>query len=267
VADGPTGQPDPQLAARDEGLAARDEGLAAPDEPGAPGRSPELEPDRPGFRHERPRHGIIGPFRGRQLIAAFVAVLVVAVALIAVTTPLGQIGATGPGDPRPTAYVLQSPPSEGLRPGDIAPELGFTRDDGSAFQLTDLDGRAVRLDALRGRAVWINFWASWCPPCQAETPVLRQVAERYADRGLTVIGISVQETSLDDVRAYAARYGLGYTVAADLQADVFGRYRVYALPTQFFIGPGGIIDTVVQGPVDEARATQIIESILPAAAR
>jgi len=221
----------------------------------------------PGFRRERPRHGVIGPFRGRQIITAFVAVLIVAVVLIAVTTPLGQIGATGPGDPRPTAYVLESPPAEGLRPGDVAPELAFTRDDGSAFQLVDLDGRPVRLEALQGRAVWINFWASWCPPCQAETPVLRQMAEQYADRGLTVIGISVQETSVDDVRAYAERYGLGYTVAADLQADVFRRYKVYALPTQFFIGSDGVISTVVQGPVDEARATEIVESILPAAVR
>jgi cytochrome c biogenesis protein CcmG/thiol:disulfide interchange protein DsbE len=234
------------------------------DHPGGSHLANEAAPDPPAFRHERTRHGVIGPFGGRQLIAAFVAVIAVAVVLIVVTAPLGRIGDTGPGDPRPTAYVLGAAPAEGLQPGDLAPELGFTREDGSTFQLIDLDGHPVRLDALRGRAVWINFWASWCPPCQAETPVLRAMAERYADRGLTVIGISVQETSLDDVRAYADRYELGYTVAADLQADAFDRYRVYALPTQFFIGPDGVIRTVVQGPVDEARATTLIEGILPA---
>jgi peroxiredoxin len=231
----------------------------------APERPEGAAPERPPFRHERGRHGVIGPFGGRQLIAGFVAVLAVAVVLIAVTTPLGQVGDPGPGDPRPTAYLLESPPAEGLRPGDTAPELGFEREDGSSFQLTDLNGEPVRLDALRGRGVWVNFWASWCPPCQAETPVLRDMAIRYADRGLTVIGISVQETSVDDVAGYAERYDLGYTVAADLDADVFHRYKVYALPTQFFIRPDGVIEAVVQGPVDESRATELIEGILPTA--
>jgi peroxiredoxin len=227
-----------------------------------------IEPSaaRPAFRHERPRHGLVGPFSGRQLLAAFAVVVACAVVFIVITRPLGQVGPIGPADPRPTPYILESPPAEGLRPGDLAPELGFMRDDGSAFQLTDLSGAPVRLDALRGRAVWINFWASWCPPCQAETPVLRDVAAAYADRGLTVIGISVQETSVDDVRAYAERYGLGFTVAADLEADVFHRYKVFALPTQFFIDPEGVIRAVVNAPLDEAQARALVDSVLPTTA-
>jgi peroxiredoxin len=229
-----------------------------------PAAAPTTE--RPAFRHQRRRRGLIGPFSGRQLVAAFAAVVTVAVVFIVITTPLGQIGAVGPDDPRPTAYVLGSPAAEGLRPGDAAPELAFTRDDGSQFQLTDLDGRPVRLEELRGRGVWINFWASWCPPCQAETPVLRDIAARYEDRGLSVIGISVQETSEADVRAYVERYGLGYTIAADLAADIFHRYKVNALPTQFFIGPDGTIAQVVPAPLDEAQASRLVESVLPASA-
>ncbi len=228
----------------------------ASDQPG-----PAAEP--PGFRHDRARHGLVGPFSGRQLLGVFVAVLTVAVVFIVVTAPLGQVGAVGPGDPKPTPYILSSPPAEGLKAGDAAPELGFTRADGTAFQLTDLGGKPVRLDALRGRAVWINFWASWCPPCQAETPVLRTLATAYADRGLTVIGISVQETSIDDVRAYADTYSLPYTIAADLDADIFHRYKVFGLPTQFFIGPDGVIRDVVYRPLEASEASTIIESILP----
>lgn len=220
---------------------------------------------RPPTRHERARHGLVGPFSGKQLAIGFALVLAVAVALIAVTTPLGQTGSTGVADPRPTAYIIDAPPAEGLQPGDLAPALVAQRADGTPYELRDLDGQPVRLEDLRGRGVWIDFWASWCPPCQAEMPVLRTLADQYRDQGLTVIAISVQETSEQDVRDYAERYGLTYTVAADLEGLIFHRYKVYALPTQFFIGPDGVIRQVVQGPVDEVTGAELVKSILPTA--
>ncbi len=124
----------------------------------------------------------------------------------------------------------------------------------------------MRLADLRGKAVWVNFWASWCPPCQSETPVLRDIAERYADRGLVVVGVSVQETNDDDVRAYAERYQLGYTIAPDFSGYIFRLYRLYALPTQFFVGPDGAIRSVVLGAMTDATAAAQVEAILPGAA-
>ncbi len=153
-----------------------------------------------------------------------------------------------PADPRATQYVIGSA-GEGLRVGDRAPELEITGADGAPTPLRDLDGNPVRLADLRGRPVWINFWASWCPPCQAETPTVRDTAAAYAPQGLAVVGISVQEATEDDVRAYAEKYGLPYTVAADLTGDVFRRYRVFGLPTQYFIDENGVIRSIVQGPV------------------
>src|SRR5882672_10284111 len=137
-------------------------------------------------------------------------ILVVGVLLVVVTTPLGSLNPIGPGDPQPTQYVLDPNARIGVRPGELAPELQVARADGTTFVLNDLDGHPIRLADLRGKAIWINFWASWCPPCQSETPILRDLAERYADRGLVVIGISVQETSQSDIQAYATRYQLGY---------------------------------------------------------
>jgi cytochrome c biogenesis protein CcmG/thiol:disulfide interchange protein DsbE len=219
--------------------------------------------DRPEFIHRRERHGLIGPFGGRQLAILAVAVIVVAVGLVVVTTPLGRTGPPSPNDPKATQYVFDPKASIGVRPGEIAPELSVPLPDGTTYQLTDLDGQPVRLADLRGKAVWINFWASWCPPCQSETPVIRDLAERYASRGLAVIGISVQETSLDDVRAYATRYQLGYTIATDLSGYIFRLYRPPGLPTQVFVGPDGAIRSVVLAPLTEADATAQIEAILP----
>ncbi len=211
---------------------------------------------------------MIGPFSGRQLLIFVLLVVGSGIGLAAVTTPLGNTG-NGPGvvDPRATPFVFASPPAEGLRPGSTAPELDVALDGGGTFQLTDLDGRLIRLDALRGKVVWVNFWASWCPPCQQETPILRQLDEKYGDAGLEVIGIAVQETSPDDIQAYADRYDLQYTIGFDTSGHIFRTYKVYALPTQFFIGPDGVIQQVINGPVDEVGAAALIESLLPAAAR
>jgi peroxiredoxin len=222
--------------------------------------------ERPGFTHKPPKHGLIGPFSGRQLLLAGVAVLASAVILVAVTTPLGSTGMTpGPVDPRATPFLIASPPAQGLRPGDTAPEFTIPLEDGTTYQLRNLDGDPITLAELRGKVVWINFWASWCPPCQQETPILRDLAERYRDRGLEVIGVSVQETSVDDVEAYAERYDLGYTIGFDGSGHVFRTYKVYALPTQFFLDTNGVIVQVVNGPVDEAGASALIESLLPPA--
>jgi len=219
--------------------------------------------DRPGFTHRRERHGLIGPFGGRQLAVLAVAVVVVAVGLVVITTPLGRTGPPSPNDPKATQFVLDANAKIGVRVGQMAPELLVPLQDGSTYQLTDLDGRPVRLADLRGKAVWINFWASWCPPCQSETPVIRDLAERYADRGLVVIGISVQETSVSDIRTYATRYQLGYTIAADLSGNIFRLYHPPGLPTQVFVGPEGAIRSIVLAPLTEADAVAQIEAILP----
>jgi len=200
------------------------------------------------------RRGVVGPFTARQLATALLAVLTAALVLVVSTQPLVTPGATpAPADPRATQYLVGSA-GEGLRVGDRAPELEVAGVDGRPAPLLDLDGNPVRLADLRGRPVWINFWASWCPPCQAETPTIRDAAAAYAPQGLEVIGISVQEATEDDVRAYAETYALGYTVAADLAGDVFRLYRVFGLPTQYFLDENGTIRAIVQGPVTPGSA-------------
>jgi peroxiredoxin len=220
--------------------------------------------DRPEFSHKRERHGVVGPFSGRQLVLAFAAVLVAVVVLVGVTTPLGNT-ANGPAtvDPRATAYLLSSPPPIGLKVGATAPEFSVANDDGTTYQLTDLAGAPIRLADLRGKAVWVNFWTTWCPPCQSEVPILRDLSARYKDRGLVLVAISVQETSPADVAAYAARYQLGYTIGFDGSGKIFHAYKAYGLPTQVFIDPNGVIAAIVPAPLDEAGAVAQIEAILP----
>ncbi len=207
---------------------------------------------RPG-RWQRP---FIGPFTMFQVVAVMVAVLITALVLVFINTPLANPAT--PGLPTPgTGFVPVSDPVEGLRVGDVAPELTGTVD-GQTVQLTDLDGNPINLASLRGHPVWINFFATWCPPCQEETPVLRDAFAAHQAQGLRLVAVSVQETTAEDVRAYVQRYSLGYTVGFDATSAVFHTYRAFGLPTQFFLDKNGVIRNVVLGPVTRDQVEAIL---------
>jgi thiol-disulfide isomerase/thioredoxin len=217
-----------------------------------------IEPTAPAPRLPVRRRGV-GPFSLRQVTIALLVVMATAIGVTLATVPIGSI-APGLPVPEPSAFLLSSP-VPGLRVGDLAPEL-VVEHAGSQLELTDLDGRPIRLAELRGKVVWINFWASWCPPCQFETPNVRAIDERYRDRGLAIVAIQVQQT-VDAGRDYAARYELEYTIGADVTGDFFHLYRGFALPTQFFLDPEGRIRQIVNGPLTEERAAAIVEGLLP----
>jgi thiol-disulfide isomerase/thioredoxin len=211
----------------------------------------------PAGRLSRP---LIGPFSARHVLALVGTVLAVAVILFIATAPIPRPTPTAVPTPGTSFFVL-GPPTVGLAVGDVAPELRGTVD-GQEVQLTDLDGQPITLAELRGRPVWINFWATWCPPCQEETPVLRKVFETHREEGLALIGISVQETTPDDVRRYAATYQLGYTIGFDATSAIFKTYRAFGLPTQVFIDREGFIHAIVHGPLSELEAERILAPLL-----
>jgi thiol-disulfide isomerase/thioredoxin len=236
--------------AEDLARAAASEAVAEPDDP-------SLVRSRPAPR--RARRNVVGPFSLRQVTIAISVVMAAAIVFTIATVPINQLVPNVPV-PNPSAFLIGSP-EPGLTIGALAPELAVDLAQGRV-ELTDLDGRPVRLADLRGKAVWINFWASWCPPCQYETPTIRALDQRYRDRGLMVVAIQVQQT-VQAGREYAERYGLDYTISPDVTGDFFHLYRVFALPTQFFIDPEGRIRRIVIGPVSETDAASTIESILP----
>jgi thiol-disulfide isomerase/thioredoxin len=229
----------------------------ATDEASVAPRAPEVVVGPAGPRPQR-RLGV-GPFSLRQVTAAIGVVVLGALALTLAVQPLGSIAQPLPV-PEASAYLLRSA-IPGLNPRALAPELAGTTSDGTTIQLTDLDGRPIRLADLRGKVVWLNFWTSWCEPCQAETPMLRTMDQTYRDDGLVIVADQVQQTVADGQR-YAATYNLGYRIGADVTGAVFNTYKGFALPTQFFIDQHGIIREVVNGPLDDASAAAIVESLL-----
>jgi cytochrome c biogenesis protein CcmG/thiol:disulfide interchange protein DsbE len=205
------------------------------------------------------RRGLVGPFTGRQLAAMAISVVAAALVLVVLTRPISPAGTVLPraGD----TFVPVAEPTEGLQVGQRAPEFAG-QVEGRPVELVDLDGLPLRLADLRGRPVWINFFATWCPPCQSETPIIQRVHEKHRAEGLAVVAVSVQESSPEDVRRYAQTYGLTYTIGFDATAAVFKTYQAYGLPTQLFLDRDGVVRFVWRGPLTEAEVEQILAPLL-----
>jgi cytochrome c biogenesis protein CcmG/thiol:disulfide interchange protein DsbE len=118
-----------------------------------------------------------------------------------------------------------------------APRVGQAAPD---FTVQDIGGTLHKLSDYRGRPVWINFWASWCPPCRAENPDIQAVYDANSDAGLVVLGIAIGEND-STVKDYAGRAGLTYTIGLDGGTDIAAAYRIVGIPTHFFIDKDGIL--------------------------
>jgi cytochrome c biogenesis protein CcmG/thiol:disulfide interchange protein DsbE len=117
-----------------------------------------------------------------------------------------------------------------------------------------MNGDSFRLADHRGEVVVVNFWATWCPPCRREIPGFIELQKEWGDKGLTFVGVSLDEEGFDAVRPYAEKMGINYPLVVD-DGSVAQKYGgVSALPTSFIVGP--------EGTVQHARPGFLPESVL-----
>lgn len=113
------------------------------------------------------------------------------------------------------------------------------------FTVTDILGNQITLSELRGQTVWINFWGSWCPPCRAEMPEIKEAYLQLAPEGVVLLAISIGEPA-EDAIAYAALNTLPFPIIVDRFQTATGvDYPIYNYPTHIFIDPDGVIRHVV----------------------
>ena len=108
-----------------------------------------------------------------------------------------------------------------------------------AFTLKTSDGKSISLADLKGKPVVVNFWASWCPPCRQEMPLLKATAEKYPEK-VRFIGINVQDTDGSFKKALA-EFALPYPNGRDEGLGISQTYAVMALPRTFIIDSEGNI--------------------------
>src|SRR5262245_27261609 len=110
------------------------------------------------------------------------------------------------------------------------------------YTLKDMNGADVALASFKGRPLVLNFWATWCGPCKEEIPALIELAEKYRDKDLVILGISVDDKP-DELKKFAAEYKMNYPVLVGLAHDDFLlEYDAdVAVPITWFVTPCGTV--------------------------
>ncbi len=166
----------------------------------------------------------------RRLLLAWFGVAGVLLALVAAGVVAARGSDTGGPPERPVGRVEPFP----------APEIAGSAVDGSG---------TVALSALRGRPTVVNFWASWCPPCRREAPLLKRFAERHP--AVALLGVAGEGP--DPAARFASRAGWPWESVADPTKEVQRRFRVPGLPATFFVDGDGRVRGRVYGEITERQ--------------
>lgn len=135
-------------------------------------------------------------------------------------------------EPAPSAAAPTDNPAVSAAPANGSPALDFT--------LKTVDGQEVRLSDFRGRPVIVNFWATWCGPCQIEMPMLSKAVEQNQDKGLVVLAVNQMEP-VNTVKSWIDNKKFPFTVVMDSTGQIGQSYRVRAYPTTYFVDADGVV--------------------------
>jgi thiol-disulfide isomerase/thioredoxin len=129
------------------------------------------------------------------------------------------------------------------------------------FSQADPQGKMVQLSALRGQYVLLDFWASWCPPCRAENPVLVQTYQQYKKKNFTILSVSLDHNRAAWLKAVKAD-GLTWPQVSDLQGwdnAAAARYHIQAVPQNYLLDPSGhIVGQNLRGAALAQRLAQLL---------
>ncbi|HVU11613.1 MAG TPA: TlpA disulfide reductase family protein [Phototrophicaceae bacterium] len=173
--------------------------------------------------------GNVTPPRTRPSAGLIVLLLFPVLGLIAAGIVIATNSSAFGGAPATPIAVTLAPPKAQAN----QPEMDFT--------LTSTDNQSFTLSDYKGRIVFLNFWATWCTPCQKELPALEQFQAQQSANGAVVLALDVKE-SPDQVKGFLSEYSIsGLNILLDSSADVANTYGVFNLPVTFVIDPTGMI--------------------------
>lgn len=123
------------------------------------------------------------------------------------------------------------------------------------FTLATFDGEQISTADLAGQVVVVNFWASWCIPCEQEAAELEQAYRQYQDQGVVFLGVNYVDTE-PEAMAYMERFDITYPSGPDLGTSISQKFRIRGVPETYIINPSGRIDSVRKGPYSSLAEIQ-----------
>ncbi|MDQ0225054.1 thiol-disulfide oxidoreductase ResA [Metabacillus niabensis] len=141
---------------------------------------------------------------------------------------------------------------EEVKIGSVAPD----------FVLKDLEGNEHRLSDYRGKGVFLNFWGTWCEPCEREMPYMDNQYDYYKNHGVEVFAVNIAESNIA-VESFANELDLSFPIVLDKDKQVLNAYGVDPLPTTFLINPEGKVVHITSGSLTERMVRDFMEEIKP----
>jgi thiol-disulfide isomerase/thioredoxin len=139
-----------------------------------------------------------------------------------------------------------------------APEIGASA---PLFRASLLDGSALDFASLRGKIIVLNFWATWCEPCEVEMPILQALQEQFSSDQLHIVAINTGEERTA-IEAWALRLQLTLMIALDTDLEITSTYHIRGQPQTFVIDRQGVIRAIFFGATDDLRLRAAIEPLL-----
>jgi thiol-disulfide isomerase/thioredoxin len=130
------------------------------------------------------------------------------------------------------------------------------------FALQDLEGRTVHLSDFAGKAVFLNFWATWCPPCKAELPDLVEVQKQYGGDDFVIVGISLDQAGPGKVQQFVQNAGLNYPILMGNEGVVADYGGFQGIPTSFLLNARHEAVRQYTGMITKAQLVHDLQDVL-----
>lgn len=129
------------------------------------------------------------------------------------------------------------------------------------FTLSMFDGSQLSLSDLRGKVVMVNFWASWCVPCQDEAGTLARAYAKYKDQNVVFVGVNIWDEK-QDALDFMTNYGVKYPAGVDPKGTIAIDYGVSGVPESYFIDKEGKLVHKYVGPLNDSQIAALLDSTL-----
>jgi peroxiredoxin len=139
-----------------------------------------------------------------------------------------------------------------VQPGDQAPN----------FVLEDMNGNNIKLSELKGKGVFLNFWGTWCKPCEEEMPYMERQYNYFKDYGVEILAVNIAESDVA-IEAFVKKHGLTFPILKDKNRVVTEAYDITPIPTTFLIDKNGKVLKVITGSMSERDVANYMELIKP----